>query len=390
MASTETERILIVGGGIGGLTAAIALQRAGFDVAVFERAGEMREVGAGITLFSNALRVLRALGVEGSILARAAPLEHGDILDPRGRVLVATPVGEVSRALGAPSVALARSALLAALAAEIPRDALALGRTCVGFEEDDDGVHARFEDGTLERGSLLVGADGIRSKVRAAIHGESAPRYAGYTCWRAIAPFPVRGLRAGYAFESWGPGRRFGAVRIDAERIYWFASETAPPDGCDRDVAREMRARFDGWHDPIAAIVAATDPRAILRNDIVDRPPIARGRSWGRGRVTLLGDAAHASTPNLGQGAALAIEDALVLARRLARHAVGAQALRAYEAERAPRARAIVERSRSLGWIAQRPRAVECAVRDTLMRWVPARWMRRSFEANLVFDAGGP
>jgi 2-polyprenyl-6-methoxyphenol hydroxylase-like FAD-dependent oxidoreductase len=376
-------KVVVVGGGIGGLAASIALRRAGIESVVVEQASEIREVGAGITLWTNATKALARLGLADAVRAAATPLERGEIRDWRGRVLVVTPVGDVGRRLGSPSVCLHRADLLRVLVDGAGRDLVRLGERCVGVEEDERGATALLEGGGRERGEALVGADGIRSVVRAALFGDEPPRYSGYTCWRAVIEMAGDAVPLGHAFESWGAGARFGVARIDARRAYWFASVNAPPGGRDADAKRELHLRFGRWHEPIPSVIAASRADAISRLDVFDRPP---ARRWGRGRVTLLGDAAHATTPNLGQGACLAIEDAVALARRLADADDVPAALRAYEAERRPRAAAITRRSRRLGWIGQRESAVARGVRDRLMRLVPAAAMTRAYESNVEWE----
>jgi 2-polyprenyl-6-methoxyphenol hydroxylase-like FAD-dependent oxidoreductase len=237
-----------------------------------------------------------------------------------------------------------------------------LGRTCVGFEQQPDRVIARFVDGTTAIGDLLVGADGLHSRIRATLHGESHPSYAGYTVWRAVVRFDPARITAG---ETWGPRGRFGIFPVRDGRVYWYASVNAPEgERAEPGERRLLQRVFDGYHDPIPALIEASAEESIVRNDSYDRPPLAR---WGEGCVTLLGDAAHPMTPNLGQGACQAIEDAIVLAERLRGAADVPGALRAYEQRRLERTRRIVERSRALGRLAQLENRALAALRDAVM-----------------------
>ena len=376
-------RVAVVGGGIGGLAAAIALKRAGLeDVEVFERAPEIREVGAALTLWSNALAAMARLGLDARVVAAGREVVSGEFREPSGRVIVATPVGDVARELGFPSVCLLRADLQSILVRAVA-DAgvpLRLGAECVSVEGlDSTEPRLRFADGRVVAADVVVGSDGLRSVVRTALFGPEPPRYAGYPCWRAIArgAGPREGLAPGTAFETWGPGARFGAIDLGA-CAYWFASVNAPPNGSDGpDARREILARFGGWHAPIRELVESTPNEAIQRLDILDRPP---ARQWGAGRVTLLGDAAHPSTPNLGQGGCLALEDAIVLARELRLGAAAPErALRAYEAARRARAARVVRRSRRLGALGQWESATLGRMRNAAMRLVPDRLTRRAF-----------
>jgi 2-polyprenyl-6-methoxyphenol hydroxylase-like FAD-dependent oxidoreductase len=246
-----------------------------------------------------------------------------------------------------------------------------------GYEARPDGVTLRFSSGPAVEGALLVGADGLRSAVRGQLLADGEPRYAGYVAWRGVAD--TREGVGAVATEAWGRGRRFGLVPIDGDRTYWFATHNATAGGGDQsDLVRDTLLRlFQGWLPPIREVLLATPGDSILRGDIQDRPPAAR---WGEGRVTLLGDAAHPMTPNLGQGACQAIEDAVVLARELSATGVGADpvaTLRRYEAARAPRANAVVTAARRLGAVGQAEGILTCRVRDALVALTPGVVARR-------------
>jgi 2-polyprenyl-6-methoxyphenol hydroxylase-like FAD-dependent oxidoreductase len=254
-----------------------------------------------------------------------------------------------------------------------------LDARCVRVTQDARGVVAGFADGREVHGDLLVGADGVHSVVRATLHGGQPPTYAGYTAWRAVVPFDTERLQAG---ESWGRGARFGRVGMSGGRVYWYATANAPEGQRNADEKAALLDLFRGWHAPIPALIEATAPGAILRNDIYDRPPL---KTWGRGRITLLGDAAHPMTPNLGQGGCQAIEDAWVLARALARDP-SPQGLRRYEAARHPRTRRFVLESWRFGKIAQTSNRLVIAVRNALVRMAPESRMQASLAWAFDFD----
>ena len=383
-------RAMIVGAGIGGLTAAIALRRAGIETTVFERAGEIKEVGAGLLLAANAVRALGELGLFHEVSQLGTPASVGLIHSWRGETLAEVPARELEKRSGAPSVAVHRADLQSFLLKEAGKKNVVLGAECSSFEQDDSGVTAIFADGTEERGELLIGADGLNSTVRARLIGRKKPRYAGYTAWRAVVEPDRELLPWGTGFETWGRGARFGCAHIGGGRVYWFATRNAPegerdsPVGSPSGPKAALTRLFDGWHHPVPDLISETEEWAIRRDDLYDRAPLSG--SWGKGRVTLLGDAAHPATPNLGQGACQAIEDAVELARCLGRVVqTNAKdrvppALRRYEALRGERTAWIVRRSRALGRIGQIENPLLCRLRDAALKATPTRLQLRQFE----------
>ena len=359
--------VAIAGGGIGGLAVALALRHRGHTARVFERAPAIREVGAGITISVNAMDALRRLGLERAVYRVGWRLDRADLRSWDGRPLTDLHLAAMEAQAGVPSVGIHRAALqrllLDAAGAEV-----VTGCPVTGFELEGDGVRVETTGG-LHDADLLVGADGIGSVVRAHLQGDRPARYAGYTCWRGIADLGPASVGVHGFFEAWGDGERFGGIPIAADRFSWYVAADAAAGGSEVDLAA-LRRRFSTWAAPVPGLLAATAPETILRNDIADRPFDPR---WGTGPVTLVGDAAHAMTPNMGQGASQALEDALVLADRLERDDVE-PALRAYEVARRTRTRALVAASWHLGRFAQRA----TVYRDHAMRAAPAALVRRA------------
>jgi 2-polyprenyl-6-methoxyphenol hydroxylase-like FAD-dependent oxidoreductase len=365
-------KAIIIGGGIGGLCAAIGLNRVGVRSAIFEQADQLREVGAGLTLWINATRALERLGATGDLLECGSAVARFEERSWRGDVLSVLPLARLGMKLGAPvSTCVHRGEFLKQLARQIDPKNIHCYARCTGFEGDDIGVTVRFADGREERGDVLVGADGLHSVVRARLHGESKPRYAGYTCWRGLARFEHKGLPSDAAFEAMGPGKRFAAHHCGKGRVFWYGTKNTPEGMADAPGGRKAEAQecFRDWFSPIPELIEATPPDGILRNDIVDRMPI---RSWGKGRVTLLGDAAHPTTPNLGQGACQAIEDAVTLAHCLGQGDNAPSLLRSYESRRIPRTTMITNQSLRVGIFGQFENPLACALRDTVTRITPS------------------
>jgi 2-polyprenyl-6-methoxyphenol hydroxylase-like FAD-dependent oxidoreductase len=351
---------------------------------VFERAPEIREVGAGLTTQSNAVLALRRLGLDEVLIRSGRTLGAGGVRRPDGKVLSRADLAEVGRAVGAPVVAIHRATLQHLLFDALGADVVETGREVAAYEAGPDGVRIVFRDGGQAEGSLLIGADGLRSVVRGQMLGDGEPLYAGYTCWRGVTG--EGGPTAAESSETWGQGRRFGIVPIEHGRIYWFATLNVPAGGRDEPgkVHAALEKLFAGWHAPVAEILAATPAEAILRNDILHRLPAPH---WVEGRVALLGDAAHPMTPNLGQGACQAIEDAVVLADRLTRNPEDpAAALAEYQLRRKSRADSVLLASLRLGRLGQIENAAARWLRDHLLALTPAAVTRAQLVRSLTFE----
>jgi 2-polyprenyl-6-methoxyphenol hydroxylase-like FAD-dependent oxidoreductase len=374
--------IAIAGAGIGGLTLAAALRRRGTPATVLERAGALAPVGAGITVQPNAMVALGRLGLAERVADAGQAITEAAIVDPTGRPLGApVDASALAAALGAPIIAIHRARLHAILL-----DAAGGARTgaeVVSVDERGRHVIAVLAGGGSHQADVLVGADGVRSAVRAHLVGDGEPVYAGYASWRGVAPAGAASVGA-RTTETWGRGQRFGVVPLGGGETYWFATANAAAGGRDGDVAAELAARFAGWHDPIPALLAATPAERIVRTDIADRPVITR---WHRGRIVLLGDAAHPMTPNVGQGGCQAIEDAVVLDEALAAHDDLEAALAAYERRRVMRANGIVTAARRLGAVAQWQSPAACWLRGLALRLTPAAAARRQMKAMMTFPA---
>ena len=344
-------RVLIAGGGIGGLTAALSLLKHGIDVDVYEQAGELKEVGAGVQLAANGTRVLYALGVGEELKALSCEAQGKEIRHwQTGETWKLFDLGPVSiERYGAPYFTVYRPDLLAVLAQAVVRekpDALHLGERCRGFTQDEDSVTLQLENGATVRGNALVGADGVHSRIRQALFGADRPEFTGVIAWRGVVPMErLPSHMARMVGSNWvGPGGHIVHYPLRAGRLMNFVGALERADWrveswSARGTQEELAADFRGWHADIQAFVRAID--MPYKWALMVRAPLER---WTVGRVTLLGDAAHSMLPFLAQGAVMAIEDGYVLARCLGQYDVDT-ALQRYEEARRERTRRTVEGS---------------------------------------------
>jgi salicylate hydroxylase len=339
------KNILVAGGGIGGLTAALECAKQGFDVEVFEQAHEFSDVGAGIQLSPNPSRVLLSLGLGDALEAVAFLPEGTEFRHWRtGRHLNYNALGKAAlEKFGAPYYHIHRADLtrvLAAAAAAEPNIQLHAGAKVRGFSQSSAAVQLKTSIGTFE-GAVLIGADGIHSSVRTGLFGAESPTFTGNVAWRGLVPADrlPEGLVHPVAGVWWGPGKHFVHYYVRrgelvncvcvVEKDGWEVESWT-----ERGDQAELRGEFSGWHETIGTLIESMDPDACFRWALFDRPPMRR---WGDGRVTLLGDACHPTLPFMAQGAAMAIEDAAVLARCLIAEAAVADALLRYETLRKKR-----------------------------------------------------
>ena len=375
-------KALIVGAGIGGLAAAVALRRAGWDVRVFERAFSPRELGFALLLAPNAMHALRELGLGDAIRHGGFVATSGEMRRPDGTVLRRFDIASVRALLDEDTVCILRPVLHGALLDDVGLASVDLESPAVGFVTSPEGVHVKLADGRTDEGQILVGADGVASVVRRQLHpDERPPRASGLLAIRGVARDVVPHLGGVSGAQYFGRGFEAGVARAGEREVYWYLSIKAAHFTGTRDartVAEHCAAQF---HGPFRAIVRATPSEDLRLDELFERDPIS---PWGHGAVTLLGDAAHPMLPHAGQGAAQALEDAVVLGASLGgiEDPSGIEAaLRRYERLRIPCTRAVVTLARRNARMGSIDNAVGCWMRDQIIRFIPQAVILKSLVA---------
>jgi 2-polyprenyl-6-methoxyphenol hydroxylase-like FAD-dependent oxidoreductase len=361
---------IIIGGGIAGLTAAIALRQRGLAVQVFEAAPQILPLGAGIWMAPNAMQVFDRLGLAQRINAGGVPLQAIEIVDGQMRPLLRTDQARIRQRFGYSTTAIRRATLQHILLEELGPNQVKLGKICTALVEDANGVTLTFADGSSQRAGFVVGADGIHSPIREHLFPGVRPGGTGHLVWRGmsvvqLAPHYKQAIR-----EAWADGLRFGFSEIADGVVDWFAAVPGTFNDERAGLLARLQTAFQGFAYPVPAILAAANEPAIIRNEVMDIDPLP---SWHRGRICLIGDAAHATTPYMGQGGCQAVEDAYALALCLAQKpADPATAFAAMQRLRRAKAHRIVRTSRLMGHVGYLGGALG-SLRNFAMRAAP-RW----------------
>lgn len=356
-------QIAIIGGGIGGLTAALAIHQAGFECEVFEQAPALHDVGAAIAIWPNATRILQRLNLFDKILERAGVMEEIRWVDQNGWLINRVSISDPQF----PAVALHRADLQNTLVRSLRESSIHLGYELIDQTQRRDKMIATFANGHSTEADFLIGADGIHSRVRERFLNDGPPIDRGYVVWRGISPTIPSSIPPATAIEFHGRGERFGLGPVGLGRLGWWATANTPN-------TDEPTKLFQGWQRPVLELIEATPPGSILKTIASDRLPT---KVWGRGRMTMLGDAIHPTTPNLGQGGCLAMEDATVLARCFEEYGATEEALRNYEQLRYKRTAALSKYSRYYGSVGQWENICARALRRTALALAPEEVVKR-------------
>lgn len=380
--------IAIAGGGIGGLAAAAALAHVGIESVVFEKEKALAPAGSAFLIGANAHKALHQMGLGERFVKIGQARVVGELRSYRGKLIASVPESVLRAGVGFPNTNVERSDLRSLLFEAAGAHQVRFGANVTGFEERGGLVEVQTSSGERETFSALIGADGIGSVVRKALLGPARAKYVGYCAWQGVSMLDIPNDK-GTSLEIWGIRRRTGYGYLGKGRWGWWGSSLEPEGGADPVDGRceSIAARFDGWWGPSPELIRSTPPEKILRNDIRVRPP---DKVWGRGPVTLLGDAAHLMTPDLGQGACQAIIDGVVLARTL--KGVPADglpaALRRYEAIRQPQSVLIAKASARLGRHAHYRNRAAFALRNAALGALPASVVNRAGVRTM--QRGGP
>lgn len=357
----------IIGGGIAGLSTAIALKKMGIEATVFEAAPEFKPIGAGIMLAVNAMKAYEHLGIYQEILNAGEPFNGLMVLNQSGKVLSKANTTELENRYT--NVAIHRAALHEVLLSQLDQSKVITGKRSVDINISPEGNKVTFEDGTWVIADYVIVAEGIHSPIRRKLLPQSQKRYSGYTCWRGIADNIDTEVKT--PSETWGKNGRFGMVPLANNKVYWFAVKNAPENSDEIKKYRivNLLYNYKNYHHLVNKVISATNGEHLILNDIHDLNPINQYAFYNN---VLIGDAAHATTPNMGQGACQAIEDAVVLANCLKNNSSVANAFKSFETKRLKRTHFIVNQSWKLGKIAQWENPLAIGLRNFIFRSMPA------------------
>ena len=379
---TDSE-FLIIGGGVAGLTAAIALQSINREFVLVEQRQVLHGIGAGFGLAANAMQALDLLGLKEEIEKIGYYLDNYHILSEKGDILFKPDTNRISSRYNQKNFAIHRADLHQHLLSKIPTEKILLGKRAIKLEQESNLVRVFFEDGTVHTAKYLLIADGVKSLLRQQLVPSSTPRFAGYTCWRAT--IDNSNIKLSTGFETWGKAGRFGVTPLVGNRIYWYACVNGKPNDpyFKNTTVVDLYNRFIGYHDPIPRILQGTNNEDLIWSDIIDIKPL---NHLAYHNILIIGDAGHATTPNMGQGACQAIEDVAVLTDELKKKKTTIDAFQSFEKRRLARTHYITETSRQIGEVAQWEHPWSIAIRNTLAKALPNRVKQYSLSKLLSKD----
>lgn len=371
------KKIAIIGGGIAGISCAISLLEEGYQADIFEQANEIREIGAVLAVMPNGMAIMKSFGLDQEILTKGGEIKTFIVRKPSGESIWAT-----EYAYDHPCVVIRRSDLLNALLTRVDRQKIFTAHRLISYMQMPGGkVVLNFENGNTTEYDALIGADGLNSIVRKQLTGNDGLIYRGYPLWRGVGRVsnPLT-----HSSETWGELKRVGLYPIQDNWVGWWAAIDEPdfyPE--DHEASKKkLLENFKDWHSPIYEVINSTEH--IIKNAILDRVPY---KKWFDGQVAMIGDAAHCTTPNLGQGANMAMESAVVLARCIGRYGPGPEAYRKYEDLRFKRTRDINRQSLLAGRIGSFKSPVATFIRNSILRTLPKNLLNSANRTYYNYDA---
>lgn len=373
------KRIAIIGGGIGGLTAALAFKRKGLNVIVYESATEIKPVGAGIGIANNAMQIFKKLGIHEKIEKAGVKVSVMNITDHQLRSLSCMDLKEFEVKYGVCNVSIHRAVLQNILAEEIGFENIKLSKRLLKIEQNEN-VKLFFEDGSIETADVVIAADGIKSVVRNQLFDPLQIRDTKQICWRGVSKVSLPKDYNNKAVEAWGKGKRFGFVQINDQDTYWYAVVNESLINQHDDNLHDL---FSDFNNDVLNIIENTSEDTVIKNRIIDLKPI---HQWYSKSICLLGDAAHATTPNLGQGACQAIEDAYLLAELYQEDKSIETVFKEYQKLRIKKAHKIVKSSWRIGKIAHLENSFIIYVRNLLMRCIPKSANNKQLQSIFNMD----
>ncbi len=378
----KLEKIGIIGAGISGLIAAVALTQRGYNVSVFEKSGDPREVNVAISLWPNATRILKSLGLLDKIIAQGAIISNFTIKHAKGEVMNSSGL----ELYDSPAVGIERSELHSILANALPQGVVRINKRFSAYQNSNNGVVAFFEDGGSETFDFLIGADGLYSKVRDQMHNDGKPMYRNYTIWHGTVDYTHQNIETNASIEIMGNGKRFGMIPLGKGKIGWWASYNEVLKSYQHMEGRKKKLvnMFRGFYSPISQMISATNEEDIIKSPIYDRDPVSR---WHDGKVLLLGNAAHPMTPNRGQASSLSVEDAYVLSKLLSSSDNLESVLTEFEKLRVPRAHLLHKESLYHGHIGQLEKKWKIMFRNYMIKKMPIKKSRKILDDMFMFRA---
>ena len=361
-----SKEIVIIGAGIAGLTAAIAFEKLDYKVILFESTPKIKAVGAGLGIAGNAIGAFKILEIDQLIINSGKKLDHFPILDQKGNVLYSVSSDKIKKRFEVENFTIHRADLHNALLSQLRSSKIVTAKTLKSIQKQKDFYRLTFEDGSTYEAKNIIGADGINSKIRTFINPKSKIRFSGYDCWRGVIE---NNLNIKNGSETWGKNGRFGIVPLADNKVYWYLCKNRKSVKPDKLSKSELMNLFKDYHEPISKIIHATSEDSILFNPINDLQP---HNIYAKKSILLIGDAAHATTPNLGQGACQAIEDIATLYQLLSKNDNLQESFKTFQSIRLKRTHFIVNTSWKIGKVAQIENPLGIAFRNFIFKNLPS------------------